>query len=199
MEALDEYLFRVCYAGPTAGGAVLVVMVVATVVGSGWTMVALVPLVVPRRTRRFGAVLGATLVVCATVVFTVKMLVERTRPCSRLGSEGVRALVFGAPSDYSFPSGHAAGSFCVAAFFGAVCIRRARAAFERRDRRRGGRWLVTAGLLFGAAALIAYSRVYLGVHFPGDVAGGALIGGTLGLFGARVHGSLATGGRVEPE
>ena len=74
------------------------------------------------------------------------------------------ARVIGArPGDYSFPSGHAATSFAAA-----VALARAWP---------GGRvaWFVLA-------ALIALSRVYLGVHFPIDVAGGILIGLACGYF-----------------
>ena len=195
MEALDEHLFRVCYAGTTAGGTVWVVMVVATVVGSGWTMIALVPFLVRDGTRRVAAELGVTLLVCAAVVFSVKMLVARARPCMHL--VGVRAL-FGQPTDFSFPSGHAAGSFCVAAFVGAACLRRART--DRKNRRL---LLGVAAALTGIAAVIAYSRVYLGAHYPGDVAGGALIGAVIGLTGARVQargsGALASRAPADPE
>ncbi|MCP4694754.1 MAG: phosphatase PAP2 family protein [Desulfobacterales bacterium] len=57
----------------------------------------------------------------------------------------------------SFPSGHACNAFMIAAIFA--------------DRLRGRRWL-----FFGAASLVALSRVYLGVHFPSDVIAGALLG-----------------------
>jgi len=191
MEALDERLFRACYGGPAGSGAVLLVMVVATVVGSGWTMIALAPLLVRNRTRRIATVLAVTLVVTGAVVFMLKMLVARARPCTQLA--GVTAL-FGRPTDFSFPSGHAAGSFCVAAFVGALCVRRA-----REDRARRPVLLGAATGVAALAVLIAYSRVYLGAHFPGDVAGGALIGGVIGLVGARVHGGLATRPRVDPE
>jgi undecaprenyl-diphosphatase len=65
-------------------------------------------------------------------------------------------LLLGVVSD-SFPSGHAATSFA-----GAAVLMRYLA----------GRWLV----LFGLAAAVAWSRVYVGVHYPSDVAGGALLG-----------------------
>jgi undecaprenyl-diphosphatase len=87
---------------------------------------------------------------------------------------GVHGL-FDAPSDPSFPSGHAAGAFAFAGFVAGLALAR-----DRTPRR--------LALASGATALaigIAASRVYLGCHFPGDVIGGALLGTGMGLAGAR--------------
>jgi undecaprenyl-diphosphatase len=61
------------------------------------------------------------------------------------------------PHTYAFPSGHATSTVGAA-----VAVSRM--------------WPRTAPLWWALAALIAYSRVYLGHHFPLDVAGGALLG-----------------------
>ena len=91
-------------------------------------------------------------------MFLLKALVGRARPCASLAH--VHALVFSTPHDPSFPSGHAAGAFAVAAFV----------AFEARVH-------VAAKIaLFVLAAGIAVSRVVLGVHFPSDIAAGAALG-----------------------
>lgn len=68
-----------------------------------------------------------------------------------------------APGGYSFPSGHAMGSFC---FFGVVAwLITARL----KDRRlKALIWSIAAVLIF----LIGLSRIYLGVHFPSDVIAG---------------------------
>jgi undecaprenyl-diphosphatase len=60
---------------------------------------------------------------------------------------------------YGFVSGHAANSFALATFVSLL--------FRKR-------W-VTVGMLIWAV-LVSYSRIYLGVHYPGDVLGGALLG-----------------------
>lgn len=62
-------------------------------------------------------------------------------------------------SSYGFVSGHAANSFALATFLSLL--------FRNR-------W-VTAGLLLWAS-VVSYSRIYLGVHYPGDVICGAILG-----------------------
>ncbi len=71
---------------------------------------------------------------------------------------------------YGFVSGHAATSFGVATFFARV-----------------GRRLWLTVVVFFCAALVAYSRVYLGVHYPGDIAGGALLGVACGTVVYLAH------------
>jgi undecaprenyl-diphosphatase len=61
------------------------------------------------------------------------------------------------PRTFSFPSGHAASTFGAAVAFSRM-------------------WPQRRGLWWTIAALIGYSRIYLGHHYPLDVAGGALMG-----------------------
>src|SRR6185437_1654483 len=87
--------------------------------------------------------------------------------------------VFSAPTDYSFPSGHAAGSFAFCVFFAVVLLR---ATFWT-----GLSRMVGAAALVLLALGVGLSRIALGVHFPADVAAGALLGATLGGVGARLY------------
>lgn len=88
----------------------------------------------------------------------IKAGLHRIRPCHVIA--GVHLLA-GCTRSYSLPSNHASNMFALAAV-GWLGFRRWRGA-----------------LLFLAAG-VAYSRVYVGVHYPADVLAGALWGGTLG-------------------
>lgn len=163
---LDVRALLAVYGG--AQGAWGLPMVAATVVGEGWTAAALLPLVAWTRTRRFASLLAIGVVVQATLVWALKAAFGRTRPWIALDL----AAPIGAPHDPSFPSGHAAGSFCVAVFLALALP----AAWPGA---RGWARAVSA-LVLALAGLIAVSRVYLGAHFPSDVLVGALLGTLVG-------------------
>ena len=99
----------------------------------------------------------APLVLEASVFITVTFIVRRDRPpVERLD---------GSPVGSSFPSGHVAA----AVVYGAFAI----LAFRYGHRVLG--WLL-AGLTVVVAVIVAWSRMYRGMHFPSDVVGGALLG-----------------------
>jgi undecaprenyl-diphosphatase len=174
---LDAHAFFTVYGGPHGpwGPA----MVIVTLLGGGWAALALAPMVWHIRTRRFAAALGLALVAQAVLVWRLKVAVGRVRPWIAYGLE----QPIGAPHDPSFPSGHAAGSFCVAAFL-ALALPAIRP--DRPWLRRS-----VVGIAASIAALVAISRVYLGAHFPGDVAVGALLGTLVGALAAALHTSAA--------
>ncbi len=162
---LDLQAFLVVYRG--AHGALGPLMIALTVLGSGWSALALVPFAWRRSTRRFAWTLAAAIGVQALLVWSLKIVVGRVRPWIALGLPPP----IGSPHDPSFPSGHAAGSFCVATFI-ALALPTARPG-------RGAR-LAIGAVVLATAVLVALSRVYLGAHFPGDVLAGALLGGAVG-------------------
>jgi undecaprenyl-diphosphatase len=174
---LDVHAFRLLHRALSGGWTLPMAMLSA--IGGGWGALLVFPLLAPARTRRLGRSLAGVLAVTAVLVFALKRIVGRTRPCACL--EDVHALVFAAPTDFSFPSGHAAGSFAFAVFVATVLLRSRELASPGPRR-----WLAAAALLLLALG-VGFSRIALGVHFPGDVVAGALLGTHVAAAGASLH------------
>src|SRR6185369_14101494 len=111
----------------------------------------------------------------ALPLFTTSLIVEhfvkeyfkRRRPFITI----IQAIVIGKkPGSWSFPSGHSA-----AAFAGAWLLN------QKFPRRRGLRYIV--------ASLVAFSRIYLGDHYPGDVLSGSLFGLLFATFFGWISGT----------
>jgi len=108
---------------------------------------------------------GATILVAESVSGLLKEQIGRDRPPLR---DPEPATLVALPDTSSFPSGHATVGFACATAL-ALSVPRLR-------------WPV-----FALAALIGFSRVYVGVHYPLDVLAGALLGVALG-FAVRYAG-----------
>jgi membrane-associated phospholipid phosphatase len=101
--------------------------------------------------------LASIAVTSAVVNVAIKPLGRRRRP-DPAGLEVPLARQVRVPSSASFPSGHSASAFAFATGVGRVLPRE-------------------AAPLRALAALVAYSRVHTGVHYPADVLAGSLLGG----------------------
>lgn len=111
--------------------------------------------------RRWG-ILAVTVIAVAVADWSamgLKAVFDRERPSLRYAEP---AALVKTPHDGSFPSGHAATSFAAATLL--------TFAFPR-----------LGPALFLLASAVAFSRVYVGVHYPFDVIGGALLGVLVGL------------------
>ena len=119
-----------------------------------------------KRAVRACRILPALYLATYTVEIPIKKYFRRRRPFISI----VRAIVVGRkPGSYSFPSGHSAAAFAGATLLQA-CYPRARP------------------ILFAIALLVAFSRVYLGAHYPGDVLSGSLAGASLAkAYRALLH------------
>jgi undecaprenyl-diphosphatase len=94
----------------------------------------------------------------------VKNIVHRLRPCHEPTLEGLVHIVNGECGGmYSFVSSHATNSFDVA-LLSLMFIKK--------------RWFSISIVLW--AAIVGYSRIYLGVHYPGDVLCGSILGALIG-------------------
>ncbi len=122
----------------------------------GWFWIALTLVgMIPKATRKY-AFMSAFALICCLVFgnLILKPCIARTRPFDI--QTGMQLLIE-KPHDYSFPSGHTQASFAAATavFF--------------KDKR----WGIGALVL---AVLIAFSRMYLFVHYPTDILAGILFG-----------------------
>lgn len=141
------------------------VMCLITSLGNaGWIWIALAAVLLAfPKTRRTGCVVAAALIfdliLCNVIL---KNLVARTRP---FDINTAVELIVKRPMDFSFPSGHTAASF---AAIGALFLA-------------GQKKMGTVALVLGI--LIAFSRLYLYVHFPTDILGGIVVGLLAGFCG----------------
>ena len=114
------------------------------------------------------------LIVCSDQVSSgiFKPIFERPRPCH---NEAIKDLVY-LPNGhcggaYGFISSHACNTFALAAFLTLILKKY---------------YKKIAYVMFIWATLVAYSRIYMGVHYPGDVIAGAAVGAIIGVIIAKI-------------
>jgi membrane-associated phospholipid phosphatase len=125
--------------------------------GAVWLAGGSLAAIVDRRRRRRWVRATATVGAAYAISTSIKLAVRRRRPVVA----DLPALM-GTPTGLSFPSSHATSSFAAARAFGV---------------------LVPGAPLQLAAASMAASRLFLGVHYPSDIVAGAALGTLIGSFG----------------
>ncbi|HAK57946.1 MAG TPA: phosphatase PAP2 family protein [Lachnospiraceae bacterium] len=141
--------------------------------GLFWILIALTLLIISR-TRRVG--LNSALALASMGIINnlgIKLLVNRTRPYEILQELEV---ITSKPHDSSFPSGHTAVAFAMSTVFLLTLPK----IMEKKVAVR-----ISIGFYI-LSALLAFSRLYLGVHFPTDVLAGILLGIGGGILGSFV-------------
>lgn len=114
-----------------------------------------------REVRFIGFEMFCTLTISQIIVHSLKKILSRERPykiLEQLNTFGINL------KDYSFPSGHSAASFSIATTI-ALNIPR------------------LSIIVFVLAIIVGISRIYLGVHYPTDVAAGIIIGFGIAFIG----------------
>lgn len=123
--------------------------------GAIWIVIALI-LVIRKPTRRWGIAMGIVLLAGLLLgEIGMKHLFQRIRPCNL--PDAAVSMLISPPTSFSFPSGHTMSSFEAATVLFLMYPR-------------WGKWA------YALAATIAFSRMYLYVHFPTDVLTGGILG-----------------------
>ena len=91
----------------------------------------------------------------------------RSRPCGQVGVMESARFVAVRCGKFGYFSAHAASSAALAVFMGLIL-------------RPYLKWIIYVLVLW--SLMVSYSRIYVGVHYPGDVLTGMLIGGTIGYL-----------------
>ncbi len=155
------------YAIPRTGLLDTVFLIVTKIAGSygqWWLAIGLV-LLIPKKTRLTGiAVLVSWVFTSMFCQFILKNLFDRPRPCHL---DQAFALLVDRPTESSFPSVHSAQAFAAAT---AIFVKYKKAGIAA----------------FAVAALIAFSRMYLFLHYPTDVLCGIVLGILFGIAADRI-------------
>ena len=138
-------------------------MLLASALGAGgfiWWVTAVITMVFPTRRAAAWRMLLAGVFTWAISEYALKPAFDRARPFE---VDSTIAVIDARPQTPAFPSGHAAMA-CAYALAGSRMLP-------------GSAWI-----WWPLATIISVSRVYIGVHWPSDVLGGALIGLAGGWF-----------------
>lgn len=152
-------------------------MIIITYLGNGgiiWIAIAGI-LIISKKYRNVGFIaLGALILSAVLGEVILKHMVQRMRPSANVPAIN---LLISKPLSYSFPSGHAASSFAAAGVLSKY-------------------FKVHEIEIFGLASLIAFSRLYLYVHYPTDVLAGIILGLVCSKIAIYIFERISKGRRI---
>ena len=151
----------------------LLMPAITTLGNSGliWIILAGILIIMPKYRKVGVAVMAGLVLEVIYCNLVLKPLVARIRPCDV--NTAVQLLI-ARPDDFSFPSGHTGASFAaVSAFYAS----------------RSRLWIP----LLILAVLIAFSRLYLYVHYPSDILAGVVIGIMAGWIASKLVNLVSRG------
>ncbi|MCC9167046.1 phosphatase PAP2 family protein [Pontibacter harenae] len=137
---------------------------------------ALIVYLVYRYRRQSMAMLGMAIAAVGLADFVAsgifKPFFARPRPCHDADISAMVNFIDGCGGQFGFMSSHASTAFALAVFFNLIL---------------SDRYAIFKVVLVVWAVVVSYSRIYLGVHYPGDVVGGALLGSFLAYLSALCY------------
>lgn len=128
----------------------------------------------------FGLTFGLTDYFASSLV---KPAVQRLRPCNDTEVKSTAKMLIACGTGYSFPSTHAANHFALAIFLIAVFYKR---------------WKPIMILALLWAFAVSFAQIYVGVHYPLDILGGAVLGSMIGYVTGTILLTLKPQGTWKP-
>jgi undecaprenyl-diphosphatase len=161
LNALDARIYLEVNEAPHPPALDRLAWAMAIVTTGGWIWIVGTLVVyllrVPSSWRALQRLVPTVLLATWLIEHPIKAYFRRRRPFVRI----VQALVIGKrPGSWSFPSGHTGSAFASAWILSTI-------------------WPKQSPIFVGLASLIGVSRIYVGAHYPGDVASGAILGTVL--------------------
>lgn len=171
LSALDKRLFLFLNSLHTPVLDSTMLLLSKTMVWAPLYLVLLILIFRAYRLRSWTVLLTIAIIILATDQVTssfMKPFFARPRPSHEPSLEGLVHLVDGYRGGmFGFASSHAANTFGIATFLTLL--------FRN--------YIPWMALLFLWSGLVSYTRIYLGVHYPGDILAGAMVGAAVGCIG----------------